>query len=90
MVEALRSRWHGEMPFEAMIRLGDDLDEMPQRSGANVRFVSVIQCPECGHVGDKSAASRGYTSHDPVWKPFWHRRTRRNTRGREAGWSDKR
>jgi len=27
MVEALRSRWHREMPFEAMIRLRDDLDD---------------------------------------------------------------
>jgi hypothetical protein len=31
MVEALRSRWHREMTFEAMIRLRDDLDEMLQR-----------------------------------------------------------
>src|SRR5689334_25263338 len=46
---------HREMPFEAMIRLRDDLDEMLQRIRRERQIRSpVTQCPECGHIGESA------------------------------------
>ena len=55
MIEVLRSRWRREMPLEAMIRLRDDLDEMLQRIRGERQIRSpVIQCPECGPIGESA------------------------------------
>jgi hypothetical protein len=56
MVEALRSRWRREMPFEALILLRHDLAEMFQRIRRERQIRSpVTQCPECGHVGESAS-----------------------------------
>jgi hypothetical protein len=55
MVETLRSRWHREMPFNTMIRLRDDLDEMLQRIRRERQIrPPVTKCPECGHIGESA------------------------------------
>jgi hypothetical protein len=53
MIDALRSKWHRDMPFEDMIRLRDDLDRMLQqiRSARQIRS-PLFRCPICGHVGE--------------------------------------
>ena len=53
MVDTLRSKWHRDMPFEAMIRLRDDLDGMLQQIRSERQILSpVVRCPKCGHVGE--------------------------------------
>ena len=49
----MRSQWHRDMPFEAMIRLRDHLDSMLQqiRSERQIRSPQ-LRCPNCGHVGE--------------------------------------
>jgi hypothetical protein len=55
MVEMLRSRWHREMSFKAMIQLRDDLDEMRQRIRRERQIRSPLTtCPECGDVGESA------------------------------------
>jgi hypothetical protein len=55
MVDSLRSTWYRDMPFEAIIRLRDDLDGMLQkiRSERQIR-PPVFRCPKCGHVGERT------------------------------------
>jgi hypothetical protein len=54
-VDSLRSKWYRDMPFEAIIRLRDDLDGMLQkiRSERQIR-PPVSRCPKCGHVGERT------------------------------------
>ena len=56
MVAALRLKWRRDMPFEEMIRLRDELDEMLQqiRSNRNVRS-PVVRCSKCGYIGEGAA-----------------------------------
>jgi hypothetical protein len=56
MVDTLRSKWRREMPFEELIRLRGELDEMLQliRSERQIR-PSVIKCPKCGHISESAA-----------------------------------
>jgi hypothetical protein len=53
MVDTLRSKWHRDMSFEAIIRLRDELDRMLHqiRSERQIRS-PLFRCPECGHVGE--------------------------------------
>jgi hypothetical protein len=53
MIERLRSQWHQEMSFDAIIELRDELDAMLQRIRCERHIRSaVFRCPRCGHVGE--------------------------------------
>ena len=47
------SQWQQGLSFEAIVKLGDDLDAMLQRirSEQHIR-PPVFKCPQCGHVGE--------------------------------------
>ena len=70
MIEKLRSQWHPDMSFDAIVELRDDLDAMLQRIRSERRIRSpVFRCPHCGHV----AKARRHTSgsrHDLVATRF--------------------
>ena len=53
MIERLRSQWHHDISFDALIELRDDLDAMLQRirSQRHIRR-PLFRCPQCGHVGE--------------------------------------
>jgi hypothetical protein len=47
MVDTLRSTWHRDMPFEAIIRLRDDLNGMLQQIRSERQIHSpVFKCPK--------------------------------------------
>src|SRR5438309_2827196 len=52
IVDALRSRWHREVPFAAMTRLRDNLDEMLQRISLTAAFAGLLSCSGtfCGFI----------------------------------------
>lgn len=56
MIDKLRSEWHRDMSFDAIVKLSDDLDAMLQRirSDRQIR-PPVFRCPECGYVGEAKA-----------------------------------
>jgi hypothetical protein len=56
MIEKLRSQWHPDMSFDAIVELRDDLDAMLQRirSERHIR-PPVFKCPHCGHRGEGAA-----------------------------------
>lgn len=56
MVAMLRSRWHPDMSFDAMVELRDDLDAMLQRirSERHIR-PPFLKCPHCGQIGEGAA-----------------------------------
>jgi hypothetical protein len=51
MLDVLRKRWRGGLPFEEWIRLAGELDEMLQRARAMRRIQRpIFRCLDCGHV----------------------------------------
>jgi hypothetical protein len=56
MIDTLRSKWQRELPFEELIRLRDELDEMLQQIRAERQIrPPVVRCPKCGHIGEGAA-----------------------------------
>jgi hypothetical protein len=56
MIDMLRSKWQRELPFEELIRLRDELDEMLQQIRAERQIrPPVVKCPKCGHIGEGAA-----------------------------------
>ncbi len=56
MVDTLRSKWQRELPFEDLIRLRDELDEMLQRIRSERQLrPPVLKCPKCGQISEGAA-----------------------------------
>lgn len=56
MVDTLRSKWHQEMPFEELVRLRYELDEMLQRIRSERQLhPPVLKCPKCGQISEGAA-----------------------------------
>jgi hypothetical protein len=57
MVDTLRSKWQRELPFEELICLRDELDEMLQRIRSERRLrPPVLKCRKCGQISEGAAA----------------------------------
>jgi hypothetical protein len=53
MIERLRSQWHQDMSFEAIIELRHELDATLQRIRSEGHIhSSILKCPCCGHMGE--------------------------------------
>ena len=53
MVDTLRSKWQRELPFQDLIRLRDELDEMLQRIRSERQLrPPVFKVPKCGHIAE--------------------------------------
>jgi len=56
MIERLRSQWHQDMSFDAIVNLRDEPDEMLQRIRSERHLnTPVFKCPKCGYVGEGAA-----------------------------------
>jgi len=52
MIERLRSQWHGDISFDAIVELRDEMDATLQRIRTERKIRSpVFRCPRCEYVG---------------------------------------
>jgi len=56
MIERLRCQWRGDMGFDALVELRDELEAMlgQIRSGRQIRS-PIVKCSRCGYVGEGAA-----------------------------------